>query len=275
MTETFRKRFAELAGLPDEKLPLDEAALLIAAEGGEAFDIPEYLGRLDDLATSFRSDKRFHTNLGIPVTGLVNFIHNELGFSGNVSDYYDPANSYLNRVINYKSGIPISLALIHIAIGNRLEIPVAGISFPGHFLVQYGGSMGAIVDPFSGRELSRADCQTLLRQMAGARATLKDEYFNVATSRDILIRMLDNLKQIFWRRKSWDESKSCIDRQLLLLPEREEFNIQLGAVYEMQGNTLLAEQAYSRVLQFATDHALKDLASKRLLSLDTSRKTIH
>lgn len=178
MTDLFRTRFAELALLPDEQLPLDEAALLIAAEAGEEFDIQEYLGRLDELAMSFRGDARFNTNLGIPVTALVNYIHDELGFTGNVSDYYEPANSYLNRVINYKSGIPISLALIHIAIGNRLDIPVAGISFPGHFLVQYGGSTGAIVDPFSGRELSRADCQTLLRQMAGARATLMDEYFN-------------------------------------------------------------------------------------------------
>ncbi|MFT7220375.1 MAG: regulator of sirC expression with transglutaminase-like and TPR domain [Candidatus Azotimanducaceae bacterium] len=271
----FRTKFAELATLPDEALPLDEAALLIAAETGEPFDVSDYLRKLDVLANQFNSDGRYNTDLGIPVAGLIDYIHNDLRFSGNVSDYYDPSNSYLNRVIDFKSGIPISLALVHMAIGSRLGISVVGISFPGHFLVRYGGSSGTIVDPFSGRELSKADCQTLLRQIAGSRANLKDEYFDVASSRDILIRMLDNLKQIFWRKKAWDESKACIDRQLLLLPEREEFNIQLGAVYEMQGNVLLAEQTYSRVLTLTTDDALKELASKRLLAMDTTTKTVH
>lgn len=275
MADDFRQRFAEIAALPDEEIPLDEAALLIAAEAEPHLSINHYLDQLNQLAARFQDDARFNTEFGIPVTALVNYIHDDLGFSGNVSDYYDPANSYLNRVIDHKSGIPISLALIHISIGARLNIPVSGISFPGHFLVQYGGDAGAIVDPFSGRELSRADCQNLLRQIAGVRATLKDEYFNPASSRDILIRMLDNLKQIFWRGRQWDQSEACIDRQLLLLPEREEFNVQLGAVYEMQGNTTLALYAYTHVLQAATDDKLRQLASKRLLALENTPRTIH
>lgn len=275
MDNEIRERFAGIAALPDDQIPLDEAALLIAAEAEHDISVDDYLGKLDQLAKEFRQDDRFNIKLGIPVTGLVNFLHNDQGFSGNVSDYYDPANSYLNRVIDYRVGIPISLALIHIAIGARLEVPVVGISFPGHFLVQYGGEAGAIVDPFSGRELSHADCQTLLRQIAGPRATLKEEYFEPASARDILIRMLDNLKQIFWRERAWDESKACIDRQLLLLPEQEEFNVQLGAVYEMQGNTSLAQHTYIRILQEVDDEQLRQLVSKRLLALGSSSKTIH
>jgi len=275
MNEEIRNRFARLAAQPDADIRLDEAALLIAAEAEQDISVEHYLAELDDLAAKFKSDDRFHTDLGIPVTALVNYIHDDLGFSGDVTDYYDPANSYLNRVIDYKHGIPITLALLHIAIGTRLDIPVCGISFPGHFLVQYGGSAGTIVDPFSGRELSRADCQNLLRQIAGPRATLKEEYFSPASARDILIRMLDNLKQIFWRQKSWNESKACIDRQLLLFPERDEFNVQLGAVYEMQGNIQLAQYTYTRVLQSAPDDQLKQLASKRLLALESDSKIIH
>ncbi len=275
MDDDIRNRFAQLAAQPDADIRLDEAALLIAAEAEQDISVEHYLGELDDLALRFKTDHRFHTDPGVPLAALVNYIHDDLGFSGNITDYYDPANSYLNRVIDHKHGIPITLALVHIAIGSRLDIPVSGISFPGHFLVQYGGSMGTIVDPFSGRELSRADCQNMLRQIAGPRATLKDEYFSPASARDILIRMLDNLKQIFWRQKSWAESKACIDRQLLLFPERDEFNVQLGAVYEMQGNTTLAQYTYTQVLQGASDDQLKQLASKRLLALVSHSKTIH
>jgi regulator of sirC expression with transglutaminase-like and TPR domain len=273
MNEEIRQKFAEMASGADEDIQLDTASLLIAAEADSEVNVDHYLDVLDKLAIKFRESGR--ADIGIPVTSLVNYIHGDLGFSGNITDFYDPSNSYLNRVLDFKHGIPISLALVHISIGRRLDIPVNGISFPGHFLVQYGGPSGAIVDPFSGRELSRADCQNLLRQIAGPRATLKDEYFDPATSREILIRMLDNLKQIFWRSRSWGESKACIDRQLLLLPDREEFNVQLGAVYEMQGNTALAQHTYIQVLQAASDDQLKQLASKRLLALESTSRTIH
>ncbi len=91
----------------------------------------------------------------------------------------------------------------------------------------------------------------------------------------MLIRILDNLKQIFWRQKSWDESKACIDRQLLLLPNRAEFNVQLGAVHEMQGNVTLAQHAYIGVLQESEDEQLRNVASKRLLALESKPHTIH
>lgn len=275
MDNEIRHRFARLAAQPDADIRLDEAALLIAAEAEQDISVEHYLSELDDLAVRFKADGRFQKGLDIPVSALVNYIHDDLGFSGNITDYYDPTNSYLNRVIDYKHGIPISLALVHISIGSRLNIPVSGISFPGHFLVQYGGGNGTIVDPFSGRELSRTDCQNMLKQIAGPKATLKEEYFSPASPRDVLIRMLDNLKQIFWRQKSWEESKACIDRQLLLLPGREEFNVQLGAVYEMQGNTALAHHTYTQILQGASDDQLKQLASKRLLALVSDSKTIH
>ena len=275
MDDEIRNKFAQLAAQPDADIRLDEAALLIAAEAEQDISVEHYLSELDDLAVRFKADGRFQKGLDIPVSALVNYIHDDLGFSGNITDFYDPTNSYLNRVIDYKHGIPISLALVHISIGSRLNIPVSGISFPGHFLVQYGGGNGTIVDPFSGRELSRTDCQNMLKQIAGPKATLKEEYFSPASPRDVLIRMLDNLKQIFWRQKSWEESKACIDRQLLLLPGREEFNVQLGAVYEMQGNTALANHTYTQVLQGASDDQLKQLASKRLLALASDSKTIH
>ncbi|MBQ76118.1 MAG: hypothetical protein CMQ20_14000 [Gammaproteobacteria bacterium] len=275
MEDDTRSRFVEMVALPDEQIKLDEAALLIAAETEGNIEIDLYLQALDQLAHQFQSKFVANSGLGISVNSLIDFIHVEEKFSGNIKNFYDPANSYLNRVIDTRIGIPITLALVHIALGSRLDIPVRGINFPGHFLVRYGSDRHVIVDPFSGRILSKPDCSNLLGQIAGKKAILQDEYFEVASNRDVLNRILDNLKQIFWRQKSWDESKACIDRQLLLLPNRAEFNVQLGAVHEMQGNIALAQHAYIGVLQKSDDEQLRNVASKRLLSLESKPHTVH
>ncbi len=270
-----RTRFAEMAALPDEEIRLDEAALLIAAETESGIDIPYYLGALDTLAATFEEEVDSTRGMGVTVNSLIEFIHIREGFSGNVRHFFDPENSYLNRVIDTRTGIPISLALIHIALGSRLQLPVSGINFPGHFLVRYGTRKQVIVDPFTGRILGRPDCSNLLRQIAGPKAVLRDEYFQTAGNKDILIRILDNLKQIYWRQKSWDESKSCLTRQLLLLPNRAEFNIQLGAIYEMQGEHDLAQHVYVNVLRETQDDQIREVAGKRLLAMESRPATVH
>lgn len=275
MSETIRDRFAAIASLPDEEIRLDEAALLIAAETDEGVDIDKYLAELDAMAERYEKIFNATSSLGISVSSVNDFIHKEEGFTGNVRNYYAPENSYLNRVIDCRYGIPITLALIHINIGLRLDLPVSGINFPGHFLVKYGTGKHLIIDPFTGRFLSETDCGTLLRQIAGPRARIQPHYFEAAENKAILLRMLDNLKQIFWRNKAWDESERCIERQLLLNPEQGEFNVQLGAVYEMQGKVLLAQHTYTNVLKATDDDQLRSLASKRLLALGTSSPTIH
>jgi regulator of sirC expression with transglutaminase-like and TPR domain len=270
-----RHQFAAYVARPDADIALDMAALLIAAESEPDLDIDLYLDFLDQTAARFKADVDDRTHLDISVTSLNDFIYQAEGFSGNIKNYYEPRNSYLNHVINTHQGIPITLALIHICLGRRLQIPVHGISFPGHFLVRYGQEKQVIVDPFSGRVLSETDCSTLLKQIAGPRAVLRPEYFEVATNKSILIRILDNLKQIFWRSQAWDESKGCIERQLLLIPERQEFNVQLGAVYERQGRIDLAQHTYALVLEACQDPDIKILASKRLIAMGTSKPVIH
>ena len=164
MKNDIRTRFAEIAALPDQQIKLDEAALLIAAETEDNIEVDLYLQALDQLAHQFEHKFDGNTGLGISVNSLIDFIHVEEGFSGSVKNFYDPGNSYLNRVIDTRVGIPITLALIHIALGSRLDISVRGINFPGHFLVRYGSDKHVIVDPFSGRILSKPDCSNLLQQ---------------------------------------------------------------------------------------------------------------
>lgn len=273
--QEIREQFAYVASMADSDIRLDEAALLIAAETDENVEIARYVDKLDKMANRFEAGVDAGHSLGISVASINDFIHKEEGFSGNVRNYYAPENSYLNRVIDSRYGIPITLALIHISVGRRLDLPVSGINFPGHFLVKYGNDRHLIVDPFTGRFLSEADCANLLKQIAGARARIQPHYLDAADNKSILLRMLDNLKQIFWRNKAWDESEKCIERQLLLRPEQEEFNVQLGAVYEMQGKVLLAQHTYTNVLHESDDDQLRNLASKRLLALEGASRTIH
>ena len=275
MNEDARARFTDIAGLPDENIHLDEAALLIAAEKQTDLDIKHYLTALGNLATKFEQTQDIAVSPVTLVNSLIQFIHVAEAFSGNATNYYDPENSYLNRVLDTRHGIPITLALVHISIASRIGIPVHGVSFPGHFLVCYELEKGIIVDPFSGRILSKSDCATLLKQLAGPKTGLRDEHFASAGNKDVLIRILDNLKNIFWQKKSWEDSKACIDRQLLLFPNRLDFNFQLGVVYEMQGNVSLAQHTYSQVLQVSEDDKLRQVVSKRLLSLESRGRTLH
>ena len=271
-----RQKFESIACLQDGDIKLEEAALVIAAETQPSFDIPEFIKHFDELADRYEHSYDTNTTLGISISSLIEFIHSEEGFGGNEKDFYDLDNSYLNRVLETRTGIPITLALVHIALGSRLNIPVSGINFPGHFLVKYGDKPNElIVDPFSGRVLSEPDCDTLLKQLAGPNAILKPQYLEIADNKDILIRVLDNLKKIFWQEKSWDRSKSCIERQMLLKPDQQEFLIQLGAVYEMQGNLPLAQLTYTNLLQDSDDANLKQLAGKRLLAMQSSSATVH
>lgn len=273
--QTIRDQFAACVAQPDANIALDVAALLIAAESEPDLDIKRYLRYLDTTAARFKADFDHSTNSGASITSLNDFIYRTEGYSGNIKSYYEPRNSFLNHVINTHQGIPITLALIHICLGRRLQLPVHGISFPGHFLVRYGDDQRVIVDPFSGRVLSETDCRTLLKQIAGPSALLQPEYLEIATNKSILIRILDNLKQIFWHNQAWDESKACIERQLLLIPERQEFNVQLGAVYERQGKLGLAQHTYTMILEASVDPDIKVLASQRLIAMGTSKPIVH
>jgi len=264
-----RTRFEEIAKCPDDDIHLDEAALLISAESNQNLDIPYFLECLDNMAKKFESIIHPNVETAMSVTGLTHFIHQGEGFTGNTQNYYDPKNSYLDKVIENRQGIPITLALIHISLGKRLNIAVHGMNFPGRFLVKYGRNPYTIVDPFSGRVLSPADCNTLLKQMGGTQQVVKAHYFDTASNKDILVRMLDNLKQIYWKSKAWDQSKACIERQILLKPAQGTYTFQLGVISEMQGRLQNARHIYTELLHQTTDEALRDVVSKRLLSMQT------
>jgi regulator of sirC expression with transglutaminase-like and TPR domain len=179
--------FADLVGRPDDDIPLDEAALLIAYHARPGLDIGAELARLDDLAASCR-----------PPTfdGLVRRLFDDLGFRGNAEHYQDPDNSYLDQVLRRRLGIPISLSVLTMEIGRRLGVPLDGVGMPGHFLVRHRAEPDVFLDPFGGgRRLDAAGCQTIFSTLGGM--GWDEAYLAPVGARAILSRMLLNLQGLF------------------------------------------------------------------------------
>jgi regulator of sirC expression with transglutaminase-like and TPR domain len=183
-------RFEALVRGPEPAIPLDELTLLVAAHAEPGLDINRWLGALDEIAVRC-SDRSF--------AGLLRHVSIE-GFAGNGDDYYDPRNSYLNHVIERRTGIPITLSVVTIELGRRLGVPVVGIGMPGHFLVRDALDEQAYADPFEGRLLDRDGCQQTLAE-AQPELSFDDDYLTPVGTRSIVARLLANLKGIHLARR--------------------------------------------------------------------------
>jgi regulator of sirC expression with transglutaminase-like and TPR domain len=207
----------------DESIPLFEAALSIAQDIDPQLDLGATQLEVDTLAA--RLSKRLPSDAShVQKLRMLNhFFYQELGFAGNVNNYYDPDNSYLHCVLNSRRGIPISLALLYMELAHQVGLEVKGISFPGHFLMKLSVQSGEIVlDPVSGASLSREDLEERLEpylsQNAERDAPLS-AYLQEAEPREILVRMLRNLKSLYFERAEWELALGVQQRLVILLPE--------------------------------------------------------
>jgi regulator of sirC expression with transglutaminase-like and TPR domain len=187
-------RWRELLAGPADDVPLDEAALLIAAHARPslarpALDMPTELARLDRLAGEVE---------GEGADGVGELLFHRLGITGNTRHYDDPDNSYLDRVLERGLGIPISLAVLLIEVGRRRGLPLEGVGMPGHFLVRDRGRPETLIDPFGGgRRVDDEACRTLFQRIAGPDAHLHPAMLAPTPTPDILARMLANLDRSF------------------------------------------------------------------------------
>lgn len=221
LAREIRKAFASEIAKPDEEIRLEYAALLVAAEDESHLDvdIAEYLLRLSRLGLKARN--RIADSEGIAVEAFNHFIFEEEGFAGNQLNYYDPSNSYLNRVLERRTGIPISLSIVYMEVGRKAGLEVEGIGLPGHFIVrarESGSLEAALVDPFNGRMLGLEDCQDRLDEVYGGQVALTQEHLRATTSREILVRLLTNLKAIYARAGRHRQALAAVDRILMLAP---------------------------------------------------------
>ena len=206
----------------EDNIPLFEAAIALAQDADPQLDLGEVQADLDRLAERLR--KRIPTDAGsVQKVQLLNqYFYRELGFGTNLNNYYDPDNSYLHRVLKTRRGIPISLAMLYIEMAQQIGLDIKGISFPGHFLMKLSVPTGDIIlDPVNGASLSRDELEDRLEpfveQIRRAGKPLAD-YLEAAPARDILVRMLRNLKSLYLNQSRWQSLLLVQQRLLILLP---------------------------------------------------------
>lgn len=160
------------------------------------------------------------------------YFFDTLGFHGNADDYYDPRNSYLNDVIERRTGIPITLAAVYCEVGRRTGLKAHGVGFPGHFLAKCLFADGEVlVDCFNARTVSRDDCQELLNSFSPGGPAVSDEMLEIAAPRDILSRMLNNLRRIHASRGDFARAVRWIDMDIELRPESPHNFRERGMLY--------------------------------------------
>ena len=242
-----------LTSAKDQDIPLFSTALLIAQDEYPTLDRAVYEARLHDYAHRLETLLPTTDSASAQLRCLNQFVFDELGFSGDEQDYYDPRNSYLNDVLDRRLGNPISLAVVQIELAQRLGVPLEGVSFPGHFLVRLPLDEGIVVlDPFQkGRSLDAAE----LRRRARSHLDTHDiddarlaRMLEPASHRAILSRMLRNLKGVYVEREQWDKALRCSDRLLTIdVHQPLEFRDR-GNYYLRLGHLVAARQDLLRYL---------------------------
>lgn len=234
------ERWKEIVAGPEEDIDLAEAALVIAAHEYPGIDVNAYLARIDELAETLKRRLRGDISPADTIVALNRYLFEELGFSGNVANYYDPLNSYLNEVLDRRLGIPITLSLLCIEVGRRIGLALHGVSFPGHFLVKCVVRDGVVVlDPYArGASLSLDDLQQRLRVLRGGTAPPPDMVQHMlapAGRKDILVRLLRNLKSNYLERRDPVRALAAADRIIELAPRAaEEYRDRAGIYLDLE-----------------------------------------
>lgn len=219
MRITVDTALAHLSLDPTAPLDLAELALHLARDEYPTLDIEASLSELAGMAHEAKRYQR--GNLDERVTGLCRYLFHDMGFRGNQAEYYDPRNSYFNQVLERKTGIPITLTMLAMAVGRRAGLTVAGIGLPGHFIAkaQLDGQE-ILFDPFhGGRRLSSEQCERLVEKLTGSPFTATEDTFQPLPLGHLLVRMLTNLKAIYLREGDFARATRTIERLRQLAPD--------------------------------------------------------
>ncbi|MDE3178218.1 MAG: transglutaminase family protein [Acidobacteriota bacterium] len=212
------REFASFVGRQRDRIPLLEAALMIARTEYPRLDLPAQLRRFEDLARRLDANPGYSPHANI--LALNRLLFEEEALTGNEQDYDNPQNSFLNDVLDRRKGIPITLSLIYVETGRRRGLPLEGVSFPGHFLAKYCAEDSEIyLDPFHrGEVLTLEDCEQLLRKHFGPDAAIQPEFLAACSAQQLLERMLNNLKGTYFRRNNYQRLLTIAEMSLALDP---------------------------------------------------------
>jgi regulator of sirC expression with transglutaminase-like and TPR domain len=208
--------FHELIRGPDAGIDLGRAALAVARVEYPAVDERRELARLDALAARVGSGRRMEA--GEKLERLKRVLFHEEGFRGNADEYYDPRNSCLNDVLERKLGIPITLSVLTMEVGRRVGLDIVGVGLPGHFIVSATvGGRGVLLDPFNGGAvLTPSSAAEQAARAVGRPVKIEEAHWAPCARRQIVVRMLRNLKTIYARGADWERALGVIDRLLLI-----------------------------------------------------------
>ena len=236
--EEFRGELAKV----DARVDLARACLMVAQDAYPSLDIDSYLSQLDALGIRLKARLRNQT-IEERVLALNDFLFDKLGYWGNADDYYDPRNSYLNEVMDRKTGIPITLSVVYMEVGRRIGLPLEGVSFPGHFLVRLRLNRGTLIlDPFAGgapqsedelrERLKRVIPEGAVPAGAAVGELPLDQFLEPAANRQIVARLLRNLKGIYRDADQPERLLSVLNRMLVLVPDAPAELRDRGFVYQ-------------------------------------------
>jgi len=262
----------------DDSIPLFEAALSIAQDAEPLLDLNVPQLAIDLLAAKLQRRLPSDASHIQKLRMLNHYFYHELGFAGNINNYYDPDNSYLHRVLITRRGIPISLAVVYMELAEQIGLQVKGISFPGHFLMKMSVQSGDIIlDPFNGSSLSREELEERLEPYFLQQGDSSDlplaTYLQEARPRDILVRMLRNLKALFSEHAQWQNLLAVQERLLILLPDEITERRDRGLAYSNLQCPQAALQDFEAYLAERPHAADADAVRSRLPELrEASRR---
>ena len=273
--------FASLVA-DDASLSALEAAVSVAQDEYPQLDVQSTLAQVDELAARLR--QRIPADAApLQRLRLLNrYFFHELGFAGNVNDYYDARNSYLCDVLRTRRGIPITLALLYVELASQIGLRAAGISFPGHFLVKLHMPRGEVViDPFTGQSLSREELDERLLPYRRQRGLTGDFeaplglFLQAAPPRDVIARLLRNLKEIHRTSEDWPRLLAVLDRLVVLLPDVWEERRDRGLARAELGRWLDAADDLDHYLAHRPDAEDAPALRRRLVELRSAGPRLH
>ncbi|HEX2229192.1 MAG TPA: transglutaminase-like domain-containing protein, partial [Candidatus Binatia bacterium] len=240
----------------EDALDLGRAALAIARAEYPQLDVGAYLARIDELAAEVRGHLGSHrSDLHHSLAALSYVLFQKKGYRGNHDQYFDPKNSFLNDVIDRRTGIPITLSVLYLEIARRIGLQLRGVGFPGHFLVKYlDEDQQIVIDPFNGGDIKTPESmRQLLKGLYGSTVPWTDRLLDAVTKRQILRRMLNNLKFIYLKQRDYVKALAALDRMIIAEPNLPEDLRERGAVYQALEYFPQAKADFENYLRLAPD----------------------
>jgi regulator of sirC expression with transglutaminase-like and TPR domain len=277
LAQDLYREFRAAVDRPEEAVDLGYAALTIGLSVNPHLDIPAYLQRIDQLAREVAERRDPAGDVYHSLAALNHVLFRQHGFDGNRDDYYDPRNSFLSEVLDRKIGIPITLCVLYMEVARRISVPVEGIGFPGHFLVKCSAGEEAIfIDPFQRGEIKiTEDLGQMLEKLYGRKVALRPQFLEAAGKKQILKRMLVNLKAIYLRNNSVGEALSIFDHLIILDPAGAEEIRDRGSLYLHMGCFRQAREDFDTYLRLAPNAHDAEMVREQIATLEKQPRLLH